>query len=609
MIRVATTNSSNVNAPVRTVDSDQTVGVYFGLAFLFLATSDHNPLARDYFNRPFVGGLTPTGRDRSTLRNTIVDYVAMAEGGEWIEGSDYSVGTVRLLLLGAEGVRTATRTDHFPEVTKWLTRAALRPLYVLTPDLKQSYQWGDTEHPHDFLGRSYTWQTTNGVLAGLSDRETSPYIQDLVVRLAQQYQPTGNRFSEPGARMFLTFDPYAPRAPASSLPIGWFAEGQGLLTYRTGWDEQASMFGAHVPAQQTYVDHQVSYFGDFQLYRRGAWAITHPLSYGGPSLAGSGTNTMVHAGFGVMHEFRDVVAMQYDPKGQFAYIAGTTGGQKYPPGYYVPPPTYVHEWTRSLLYLPGAQRASETIVVFDRSHAENPRDLANYQRYSAADRQTISQARSLRQWILHMPVRPTVSDNTVSWDTPAGDRVRVTILLPRQQSVTTIDESELWAKNTAVRAEQRKWQIRVTPDAEQTWMTFLNVIDVAGPGSTSSAQLMTSSNEEVQGTLIRRQGDSDVVAVFNAVQGPALRAVPVAGGYADPAQLKLLQDARLRRSGFTIQWSSASSRTDVYVADLDPARGWQYRVDSGPSLQLPLPVGGLARVTVSGARAHTLVVF
>ena len=103
MFGVALTNKSNPSFPVRTADSDQTVGMYFGLAFLYLATADHNSPARDYFNKPFVGGLTATGRDRSTLRNAILEYIEMAEGGEWIEGSEYNIGTVRLLLLWARG--------------------------------------------------------------------------------------------------------------------------------------------------------------------------------------------------------------------------------------------------------------------------------------------------------------------------------------------------------------------------------------------------------------------------------------------------------------------------------------------------------------------------
>ena len=607
MFTVALTNASNRNAPVRSADSDQTVGVYFGLAFLFVATADHNPAAADFFHRPFVGGLKATARDRSTLRNAILDYVTMAAGGEWIEGSEYNLGTVRLLLLGAEGIRTATGTDHFPEITRWVSSAALRPLYVTTPDLRQFYQWGDTEDPFDFLGQMYAWQTTNGIIAGLTDRSTSPYIQQLVLRLSRLHGETGNRFSEPWARMFLAFDPYAGGSPPDNLPRGWFAAGQGLLTYRTGWDDQASMFGAHVPTQQAYVDHQVSYFGDFQLYRRGTWALTHPLSYGGPPTLGAGTNSMLHAGFGAMSEFRDVVAMQHDPDGGFAYIAGTTGGQKYNAGYYQPPPTYLHEWTRSLLYVPSANRASETIVVFDRSHAEDPRDLPSLQRYSAADRETVVRAASLRQWILHMPVRPSISADVLSWDLQSGDRVRVTMLLPRQRQVTPIDEAQLWAKSS-IRPQQLKWQVRVAPESEETWTTFLNVIDVHGPGGASSVQLVTSPEDDVQGTLVRRPGNMDLVAVFNAAAGPALRA-PLGRNSYDAANASLLRQVRLRRTGFTIQWASASQTTEVFVADLDSTKSWQYRVDSGPSMPIALEAGGIGRVSVAGARSHTLVVF
>ena len=607
LFSAALTNAWSPNLPVRTEDSDQTVGVYFGLAFLFLATADHNAAALDYFRRPFVGGLDSTGRDRTTLRNALTDYVAMAEGGEWIESSDYNLGTVRLLLLGAEGVRTATGINHFPEVTDWASSAALRPIYITTPDRQQSFQWGDTEHPGDFRGRLFALQTTNGIVAGLSGRDTAPYLQHFMFDLVDQYGATGYLSSEPWARMFLTFDPYASGSPPADLPPGWFAAGQGLLTYRTGWDDHASMFGAHVPRQQVSVDHQVSYFGDFQLYRRGTWALTHPLSYGGPPILGAGTNSMLHAGFGSMSEFRDVVAMQHDPDGGFAYIAGTTGGQKYRAGYYQPPPTYLHEWTRSLLYLPNANRSSETIVVFDRSHADDPRDLPSLQQYSAADRETIARAGSLREWILHMPVRPSISADVISWEVQSGDHVRVTMLLPRKRQVTVINEAQLWA-NSVIRPQQLKWQVRTAPESEEAWTTFLNVIDVRGPDGASSAQLVTSAGDDVQGTLVRRSGSADLVAVFNAAAGPALRALPGRNGY-DAANANVLRQVRLRRTGFTIQWASASQTTEVFVADLDSARSWQYRVDSGPSMPITLSDGGIARLTVDGARSHTLVVF
>jgi hypothetical protein len=603
MFDEALTNSFNPNAPVRTADSDQTVGVYFGLAFLFVATGDHNARANEFFHRPYVGGLAATGRDRSTLRNAILDYVGMAEGGEWIEGSDYNLGTVRLLLLGSEGLRTATGKEYFPEIARWLSSAVLRPAHVITPDLKQSYQWGDTEHPGVFQGRLAAWQTTNGILAGLGDASTAPYLQDLIGRLVTRYGAVGYQSAEPMARMFLTFNPYAETAPITSLPRTWFASGQGLMIVRSGWDEHASMFGAHVPRQQRNVDHQVSYMGDFQLYRRGSWALTHPLSYGGPPLLGEGTNSMLHAGFGSMTEFKDVVGMELDPEGRFAYLAGTTGGQKYPQGSYVPPPTYLHEWTRSLLYVPAENGLSDTVVVFDRSQAEHPRDLPRLDRYSAADRDTIATATSLRQWLIHMPVRPSLSASEIAWDVASGDRVRVTMLLPRRRIVTPVDQTQIWTNNNMPPA-QRKWHVRVAPESEQPWETFLNVIDVGSPDAMTTAQLVTSPDDHVQGAVLRRRGNVDVVALFNATPGRSSGL----GNY-DPRLGDVLREVRLRRTGFTVQWTSSTQTTDVLIADLDASRSWQYRIDAEPARPIVISDGRITRLQVQAAGVHTLAIF
>ena len=66
---------------------------------------------------------------------------------------------------------------------------------------------------------------------------------------------------------------------------------------------------------------------------------------------------------------------------------------------------------------------------------------------------------------------------------------------------------------------------------------------------------------------------------------------------------------RLKHKGFTVQWTSTTNATDVFVADLDPGRGWQYRVDGGPSISLSLSEAGLGRFVISGSRTHTLIVF
>jgi hypothetical protein len=603
----ALTNASSPNAPVRTADSDQTVGVYFGLAFLFVATGDHNPQASEFINRPYVGGLTPTARDRSTLRNAISEYVNMAAGGEWIEGTDYNLGTVRLLLLGAEGVRTATGVNHFPEIAAWTPGAVLRPLHVITPDLKQSYQWGDTEHPGIFQGRLSAWQTTTGILAGIGDGRSAPYLQSLMTRLVARYGATGYQSAEPLARMFLVFNPYAADAPATELPRGWFAPGQGLLIVKSSWNDNASMFGAHMPAQQPYVDHQVSYLGDFQLYRNGAWAVTHPLTYGGPGLLGEGVNTLLHSGFGSMSEFRDVAGAEWDAEGSYAYVAGTTGGQKYSDGYYQPPPTFLHEWTRSLVYLPANGPIADAIVVFDRSHAERPRDLPRFERYSTADRNTILNVGSSREWIIHMPVRPTTGGDTISWTSSAGEPVKVTMLLPRERNVTTVDESQKWAQSS-VSADQRKWDVRISPAVDQPWHTFLNVVQAYGGAAPAEVELVTSTNDRVEGAVVRRAGTRDMVVLFNAAPSARIDSLPNGMGHHDIAHAVQLRAARLRPSGFTVQWQGSGPSSRVLIADLDPSKPWRYRLNGGELRPLTVTAAGLAVVDAPGARLHSITV-
>ena len=189
-----------------------------------------------------------------------------------------------------------------------------------------------------------------------------------------------------------------------------------------------------------------------------------------------------------------------------------------------------------------------------------------------------------------MPVWPTVSGDVISWDVPSGDRVSLTMLLPRERRVVPVNEAEIWA-SSPIRPEQRKWQVRVLPVSEQRWTTFLNVIDVHGPGEASSAQLVASAADDVQGALVRRPGSVDLVALFNAAPGAPLPGVPGRDAY-DPVNANLLRQVRLRRTGFTIQWTSASQTADVFVADLDPARTWRYRIDSGPAMPLALSASG-----------------
>ena len=367
------TNRWSPDYPIRPNDSDQMVGEYFGLASLYAATHDYNPKIEELWARPYVGGFTPDPGGIKTFRDVIHRYVTqMAAGGEWIESESYDLSTVKNLTLGAEMVRTAAGRDYFPEVTALVPQLALRWIHRLTPDLRQAYQWGDEEHPREL--RLFYRVETAMVLAGLtqSDPQVGPYIQDLVLSLVETYGATGFGSAEPWPRGFLVYNPYTPRASRSELPRASYAEGMGMLQYRSGWEPSASLFSAHFPPALG-IDHAPSYFGEFQLYRKGEWAVTHPLSYGGPGYDGRGTNSMLIGGlpWGLLSfiEFRRSLVSDWAEN--WAFIAGTTGGQIAQKGSWNPPPTFLREWTRSLFYLPGF----DAIVVHDRVDAEDPRRL------------------------------------------------------------------------------------------------------------------------------------------------------------------------------------------------------------------------------------------
>jgi hypothetical protein len=597
--------------PIRTSDTDQTVGSYFGFAFLALATGDHNPTAEELFASAFVGGLDATADGRSTLRNAIKEYVTeLAAGGEWMESSDYNLGTVRLLAIGAEGVKTATGVDHFPEVTAFLRDAALRQLYMMTPDRRSSVQWGDEQSPRQVASRLFSWQTTNGVLAGLTqdDADSGPYIQRLVYDIADQYGMSGYLSSAPWARFFFFFNPYARAATADSLPLARFSPGQGMLVVRNGWSDDSTLVAVHMPTKHGSVDHQVAYFGDFQMYRKGTWALTHPISYAGPSLRGDGTNTMVIGSFSSMAQFKQVNAYEHGAGGAYTYITGTTGGQKSAEGAYDPPPTFLHEWTRSIVYLPSHDDRSDSLIIYDRTNAHNPKDLPKFARYrrSSPDEQTaILNMPALKQWIIHAPVEPMVSSEGLSWALADGQHVSVDTLLPQPQRRLVYDEKKLWTAR--VPPAERKWQVRILPATDQQWDTFLNVVQVFDNGANLANSVLRSDDNTIEGVLVKRSGHDDVVALFNSASGTALTDVRKgAVSVFDSSVPTTLSRARLRPGGFTVRWTSAAPSTAVMLFDLDRARNWRVSVDGRTPTALKVSSQGVATTTVQGTGAHTV---
>jgi hypothetical protein len=582
----------------RFADSDQVVGTYFAVV-LFHLTHPENAYAKSTFNHPQTGGLRATAADQTTARNTIKWYVEqLAAGGEWIESADYNAGTVNLLLMGAEAVRTATGSDQFPEVTRWTPEWGRRQLAFWTPDLSEPYQWGDEEHPRD--KRLYKWTNASGFTAGLLQGTlTGAQLQQHLLDLIAKYGEIGFGSAEPivTGRLFFTFNPYAAAADWRTDKT-FHAAGAGLLLHRSGFDAADSLFATHLAPRphKKSVDHYVRYFGDFELWRRGEWVLTHPRGYGGAPNTGLGTNAVLMHGFGDMHEFKEIGGVAWGDS--FAYQTGTTGGAAVTTPYYDPPPVFVHEWTRGVLYLPGT---TDTVIVYDRAHVS---DVLRRERYYPVDQTLFDKAPAAKQWLLHMPVRPSLDASAITWSTPGGQPVRWSPVLPVGAVRTVYDERALRKAGEpgwkgSVGDDELKYHVRLWPNGKRDWDTFLNVIQVGTPGEIEPVRVPG----DVEGVRVSRPSESDVLVVFNAQPSARLEEAAY-----HPSHDDALRRARLRTSGYTLRWTALAGSTELYLADLDPGKRWSVEVDGRLLLSSAETSRHMTRVTLSGAGAHTLVV-
>lgn len=436
---------------VRTIDSDQVTGIYGGICFYAIGFGDEHPPAADFFNRTIVGGFTSTGRNRNTFRNCILDFVLMAEGGEWIESREYNTGTTRLLLMVYNGIGP----QHFPEITDWLKGGALDYALMMTPDKKKIVQWGDEQEPHKF--EVSPWATT----AAMFD---DPVARKVFFGLVELYGATGTYTAEPLPKAFLLLDPYGPvEDPKTTL---FNSIGQGILTKRTN----ASMMFVHFPRNHMApVDHTVQYANDFQFYRNGDWASTHPLTYGGYGNDGRALPSMLHCGLGIPKEFKNANEVRDNP--DYLLVAGTCGGSFFDTKYYQPPPIYFHEFSRTYIWIYGE---ADTVVVFDRSHAQDPRLLPGYTKYNSNSQRPKMNVAPIRLWRWHMPVSPTINNNSAEWEINNVDTARVTWL--RNDLIPTIEnQNEIWGSNCIT--SERKFHLNLIPQNDtEGFQTLITVI-------------------------------------------------------------------------------------------------------------------------------------
>ena len=610
-------------------DSDQVIGALVAGATLLSRLKDENGVRSSaYANHATVGGFTSTlnPSDETTRRSTGRNFVDdcnnyLSAGGHREDGPHYGAGTGALVLKNAYHLFTATTpTQHFPtEYSEQFAKDLIRAfLVMLTPDLSQWVTWGDLQdNPRTALPR---------LIVGIVGLAAARLGDTTESRWAWKYRE--EMITERGISAIMDFAtnglapfwmPHVNGTQAdwrSSLYSHWSA-GQGVAVARSGWNALDSISFLHARPRWQPVHHDSEALGNFQIWRKGEYAVTHPLGYGNASSGlanhrAPAHNMMLFSGIGVMANglgaqagTRAVVAQEFDsatpPK--YSYLAGTTYGKQRSDGAYSGQVAYLQEHTRFLFHLFSSDRSSDVLVVFDRCFSDNGLTAnggsANVNaRYDAYEADRIINSPNEKEWVVHCPVNPDVATaNQIKYTTSGGQLVRVTTFLPSSNARTVYNEATagtVATLNTAnfndgvppEEGDEIHYAVWVHATSHQNAEPFLHAVVVYDTTHPTLTQVSSSAGEAGTGLLVQRASHGDALVLFSN-RGTA--------------------GQRLFESGMTFGWTAAVSPTTVYLCGLDTTKTWTYTVDGGGSQSLTESANGVGIISVSGTGAHTIV--
>ena len=583
-------------AGLRLVDSDQVSGT-----FCFLAVLDH-VCGTDYLTRDIrdtgtkgtvpLGGLTSTACDRSTVRNCLTQYIQeMGHGGQWIESWEYNLGTPCLVFMGWLSLLTAHGRDYLPEFAAWLEAARRYHYHEVAPSRTQAFQWGDVQASH-----SLHWPSRDTLYAFLrrDDPPFEAFCQEMDTANARTLPTSSTPLY---ARWYYYADPYAAATDwQTPTPTHHVTPGTGHAYWRTDWrpTAKATHFMCTAYSVGGYVDHLPNVHGHIQVARGDQFLLDYVVGYsaspqcynqllicGGPPSREAGALTEAAAEAGV-----------------FAYAAGTNCGMGLGVTTYYPPPTYLHELTRSVFELLDGD--ATVLVIVDRVHTDDPRTqlrsngLPAIDRYPAAVQTQMQAALGLKDLLFHTPVAPELTGRGFTWLVPnTAMRAEVRQVLPvRDLTYTVVDERGL--SLGTISDKEKKFCVHMIAPADDvlpSFEVFLTVL-LGSEADLSTIETTAVETTEVVGVRVQRPDAPDVIVACSARPGPIVTY--------DQANLEVVATARRLDASFTLVVPAPAT---VYLCDLEPAVTWAATCDGHP---VPLTwIGSLARVVCAAAGALT----
>ncbi len=656
-------------------DVDQQIGNYYGLTMLYYATSSYNPTVVTLWADNDIGGITagplvcsPQAHLSNTARNQIAYYYSDATGassvrgpnigGLWYQGTEYSQEAY-LGVLGCESLRT-TAAGNAPcaEVDTWIDDWAAYSTHRFSRNYQAVYQFADNQEPHTAWLNYFRqheaahWMTLSGLMPNNAAR-------GLMWRQFQNFFTVNTSAKVfPGvypARAMMLANPYiTAAADLTTLPKCYESVAAGAYTWNDSWtgvSSDASQFVFQFKRESRGNDHYIIWAGDFYLYRKGKFAITHPFSYGGNGgLSPEGINGVNLEGMepspGLLlttkgPQYREVNG--YVCGSDYMYVSGTTGGSFMPligfdneainPG---SPPHYVDEYTRSAVYLSSVTKDYDTIYVIDRMAVKNPETLARFTNYvttNAGTNQTCYNAGGcasagywyeparrriadypswssyLYQWVRPPTAAPVVVGTNTTWTLTDGQLASDTWLTPDAVTVTleNMDNIGNGMFNSFQHTEIVKHHYRTTiePTADADWTVAARVVTVRDFDAVAPVIVELSVTGTCLATQIKRTGENDVIIVSNSAQGDLISQENPTSAEATA----VLATARyMKAKTCTIPWTQSTATAKVIILDMNPALGWTSNLDGAGAVAITEDASGLDELSIANTGAHSLVV-
>jgi hypothetical protein len=564
----------------RASDSDEAMGHYFGLLSYAVAIRDDNLTRSNEIlaesivaftgETADVGGVTSTGEDFASIRNT-VDFIASnwADGGQWPESSVYNYGTAHYVCWGVRAINDYYGADQFTEIDFTEYADALVNAYV--PGRTDTYQWGDVEGGNKHTLNLFRRFGMESCIADAADNANLTWIQD------QQLLTKGTNLWK--FNWALYFDPDATRTQPTTQS-SHNANGMGIAHWRESDTATDSYFTSQMKAGKSRVklDHHYDGWTNFTLWRASDWAVDYPRGYYGSDgnhIEGPYLNGLLVNGMLPTHEQETKGQIHYEASTNYLYHVGVTAGHMKRDNEYGPPPESLHEHTRSNLFIHHSNEA-DSIVIFDRVNTTDPSSFNEWNNpaaYSSIYNTYKSRATSnsvKHTFLLHTHGEPTKSGDSWSWTADNSETVRLYTYLDNYSS--SFGVSPDYGGDEVDNANF--YELKIQPDTKTGFVPMLHVIHV-GATPTITEIVDATSGDTASGAYIETGSENSLV-IFNATANTPPDPTPNGPGWYtdhDPDKISKVDGLHYFINGSEIQVTT-DGNVNIFIADLDPDKTW-----------------------------------